>query len=240
MSERAAITLCPSRATARARIPRGSTATLPRTSGPARPQCTVLDASRGDHLVTTSYAEARARQATCTRPGLVMRRSISEAFQASPRSNPPLSSREPRTRRSRALGARVWIKMLAGTQGQPSKNERSMEQQVHDSSGGYNVWPRVHASAEPRYRVPTVRRWARAPPPGGAVLDLGRGDGVPISQAPSRRDSWPMAWMPLPRCWRHSTNDSRGSRGARPWKTGPLRPQVRRRGRLGPALSARR
>ena len=59
-----------------------------------------------------------------------------------------------------------------------------MEQQAHDSSGGYDALAREFMlRRNPTIGVATVRRWARALPPGGAVLDLGCGHGVPISQA---------------------------------------------------------
>lgn len=59
-----------------------------------------------------------------------------------------------------------------------------MEQQAHDSSRGYDALAREFMlRRDPTIGVATVRRWARALLPGGAVLDLGCGHGVPISQA---------------------------------------------------------
>lgn len=59
-----------------------------------------------------------------------------------------------------------------------------MEQQAHDSSGGYDSLAHEFIlRRDPTIGVATVRQWARALPPGGAVLDLGCGHGVPISQA---------------------------------------------------------
>lgn len=59
-----------------------------------------------------------------------------------------------------------------------------MEQQRHDSSSGYDARAREFMlRRDPAIGVATVRQWARALPPGGAVLDLGCGHGVPISQA---------------------------------------------------------
>jgi 2-polyprenyl-3-methyl-5-hydroxy-6-metoxy-1,4-benzoquinol methylase len=59
-----------------------------------------------------------------------------------------------------------------------------MEQHAHDSSGGYDALAHEFIlRRDPTIGVATVRQWARALPPGGTVLDLGCGHGVPISQA---------------------------------------------------------
>ncbi|MBA2669209.1 MAG: class I SAM-dependent methyltransferase [Gemmatimonadetes bacterium] len=58
-----------------------------------------------------------------------------------------------------------------------------MEHQAHVSSGGYDALAHEFMlRRDPTIGVATVREWARALPPGGAVLDLGCGPGVPISQ----------------------------------------------------------
>lgn len=59
-----------------------------------------------------------------------------------------------------------------------------MKPQAHDPSGGYDALAHEFMlRRDPRIGVATVREWARTLPPGGAVLDLGCGHGVPISQA---------------------------------------------------------
>lgn len=56
---------------------------------------------------------------------------------------------------------------------------------AHDGSNGYETVADDFMShrAGSTIGVATVRRWAKLLPPGGAVLDLGCGHGVPISQA---------------------------------------------------------
>lgn len=59
-----------------------------------------------------------------------------------------------------------------------------MTQQTHDSSNGYNsLAHEFMLRRSPTIGAATVREWARALPPGGEVLDLGCGHGVPISEA---------------------------------------------------------
>ena len=55
---------------------------------------------------------------------------------------------------------------------------------MRDSSSGYDALAHEFMRRRnPAVGVATVREWARALPPGSAVLDLGCGHGVPISQA---------------------------------------------------------
>ena len=55
---------------------------------------------------------------------------------------------------------------------------------AHDPSSGYDALAdEFMLHRDPAIGVATVREWARALPPGGTVLDLGCGHGVPISQA---------------------------------------------------------
>lgn len=58
------------------------------------------------------------------------------------------------------------------------------DHRASDSSGGYDALAtEFMLRRSPTIGVATVRDWARALPPGGAVLDLGCGHGVPISEA---------------------------------------------------------
>lgn len=52
-----------------------------------------------------------------------------------------------------------------------------------DSANGYEAAAELFMARRSQIGAETVRAWARTLPPGGAVLDLGCGHGVPISQA---------------------------------------------------------
>lgn len=54
---------------------------------------------------------------------------------------------------------------------------------AHDASNGWEAAAQAFMAARSCIGLETVRAWARALPPGGSILDVGAGSGVPLAAA---------------------------------------------------------